>query len=83
MLLEELQQAPKRCAGIKQVEKAIRRGTAVKVLVADDADERITAGLVYLCKEANVEVAKVCCMYDLGKACGIHVNAAAAAILKA
>ena len=83
MLLEELQQSPKRCVGLKQVEKAIVRGTAAKVFVAEDADERITLGLVYMCEEHKIELAKVESMHELGRACGIHVKAATAAILKA
>ena len=83
MLLEELQQAEKRCVGVKQVQKAIMRGTATKVFIAKDADERITAGLVYLCEEHKIEFAKVDSMHELGRTCGIHVKAATAAILKA
>ena len=83
MLLEELQQATKRCVGLKQVEKAIVRGTAAKVYLAKDADERIIASLAYLCEEHKIEFVKVDSMHELGRTCGIHVKAAAAAILKA
>lgn len=83
MLLEELQQAEKRCVGVKQVQKAILRGTASKVYIAKDADERIVESLAYLCEEHKIEFAKVDSMHELGRTCGIHVKAATAAILKA
>lgn len=83
MLIEELQQAPKRCVGLKQVEKAIARGTAQRVYIAIDADERLVEGLAYICEQNNVEYVKVDSMYELGRTCGIHVKAATAAILKA
>lgn len=82
MLLEELQQAEKRCAGVKQVQKAIVRGTATKVYIAMDADERIVESLAYLCEEHKIEFVKIDSMHELGRSCGIHVKAATAAILK-
>ena len=36
---------------------------------------------VELCKEKAVELVQVETMHELGKACGIHVKAAAAAII--
>ncbi|MBQ7760051.1 MAG: ribosomal L7Ae/L30e/S12e/Gadd45 family protein [Acidaminococcaceae bacterium] len=81
MTLDELMQAEKRTVGVKQTEKAVAKGSALKVYVARDADERVTEKLVELCEEKAVTVVKVETMHELGKACGIHVKAAAAAIL--
>lgn len=81
MTLDELMQAEKRTVGVKQTEKAVAKGSALKVYVAKDADERVTEKLVELCEEEAVTVVKVETMHELGKACGIHVKAAAAAIL--
>mgnify|MGYP003456981968 FL=1 len=81
MTLDDLMQAEKRTVGVKQTEKAVVKGTALKVFVAKDADERVTENLVELCKEKAVELVMVETMHELGKACGIHVKAAAAAIL--
>ena len=50
--------------------------------VADDADVRVVQPLLDACAEARVNVEKVATMQELGKACGIHVGAATAAILK-
>ncbi len=82
MTLEDLMQAEKRTVGVKQTEKAVLKETALKVYVAKDADERVTEKLIELCEEKNVELVMTDSMYELGKACGIHVKAAAVAILK-
>jgi len=81
MTLDDLMQAEKRTVGVKQTEKAVNRGVALKVFVAKDADERVTEKLVELCEEKAVSVVMVETMHELGKACGIHVKAAAAAII--
>lgn len=82
MNLEALNQAEKKAVGVKQTEKSVLRNNAAKVYVANDADERVTEKLLELCQEKDVEVISVESMNELGKACGIHVKAAAAAILK-
>jgi len=46
-----------------------------------DADEHVIASLEKNCQQKNVPCEKSFSMQDLGKACGIHVGAAAAAIL--
>ncbi|MBO5168641.1 MAG: ribosomal L7Ae/L30e/S12e/Gadd45 family protein [Phascolarctobacterium sp.] len=81
MTLDDLMQAEKRTVGVKQTEKAVNKGVALKVFVAKDADERVTEKLVELCEEKAVSVVMVETMHELGKACGIHVKAAAAAIV--
>ena len=83
MSLEALIQAEKRAVGVKQTEKSVMKNNAAKVYVAADADERVTDNLLELCRENGVEVISVESMSELGKACGIHVKAAAAAVLKA
>lgn len=82
MNLEALNQAEKKAVGVKQTEKSVLRNNAAKVYVANDADERVTEKLLELCQEKDIEVINVESMNELGKACGIHVKAAAAAILK-
>ena len=81
MTVELLKQATKRVVGNKQTAKAIQKGTAKTVYIADDADVRVVP-LLDACAEAQVDVEKVATMQELGKACGIHVGAATAAILK-
>lgn len=82
MTLEALKQAEKRAVGIKQTEKAVVKGNAATVYIACDADERLLAGITTLCREHGVEVVKTDTMLELGRAGGINVKAAAAAILK-
>jgi large subunit ribosomal protein L7A len=68
--------------GLKQTTRALMKGTAKEVFVAEDADEHLTTSLIAVCAEKNVTCTKVATMQELGKACGIHAGAAAAAILK-
>lgn len=79
MALEHLKDAA-RVIGLKQVRKAMQGGRAAAVFLADDADARITAPLAELCEAQNVPVERVASMAELGKACGIDVGAAAAAL---
>ena len=81
MTLDALKSAS-RVMGIKQVSKAVKRGDAECVFVADDADERVIGPLQILCREQDVPVENAATMADLGNACGIEVGAAAAAVLK-
>lgn len=81
MTLDALKSAS-RVMGIKQVSKAVKRGDAECVFVADDADERVIGPLQILCREQDVTVERAATMADLGNACGIEVGAAAAAVLK-
>ncbi len=68
--------------GIKQSTKAIEKGTAFRVFVAEDADPRLTGSLQQICKEHGIPVVNVGTMEELGTACGIDVGAAAVAILE-
>lgn len=68
--------------GIKQLKKALAGGRAKKVFVAGDADPKLTDPILERCREAGVEVEQVPTMAELGKACGIEVGAAVAALLR-
>jgi large subunit ribosomal protein L7A len=74
--------ARKRIVGTKQTTKAVQRNQAKVVYVAADAEDRIIEPLLALCREKSVEVIKVNSMKELGRACGIQVGSAAAAILE-
>ena len=67
--------------GTKQLRKALQRGTANKVVLARNADPAITEPIEQMCREFHIECAWVPNMMDLGKACGIEVGAAAAAVM--
>lgn len=67
--------------GTKQVKRALNSSNVELVYVADDADRKITDEIIELCKTKQVEVAHINTMENLGKACGIDINAAVAALL--
>ena len=67
--------------GAKQLRKALNRGDAKRVYLAQNADPAITDPLAKLCKENRITCTWVKSMTDLGQACGIEVGAAAAAII--
>lgn len=68
--------------GIKQTTKAVAVGKAKTVFIARDADTKVIDNLINQCNENMLEVVYVDSMKNLGKACGIEIGAAAAAILK-
>ncbi len=68
--------------GVKQLKKALRAGSALRVYVAQDADPRLTDEIVAMCKAGNVPFHWVDSMEELGNAFGISVGAAAAATVK-
>ena len=80
--MEELSTAAAKLVGIKQTTRALTKGKAQEVFVAADADERLTKPVADLCEAQHVTCTQVAAMQELGKACGIHAGAAAAAILK-
>lgn len=83
MSLERLRTARKRSIGTKQTAKAIEKGKAQTVYVARDAEDHVTRELIRLAREHGLELVLVDSMAVLGKACGIEVGAAAAAVLTA
>ena len=68
--------------GAKQATKAVEKGLASLMFIAEDADTRVTAPIRELCSSKGVSIEMVPSMGELGKACGIEVGAAAVAILK-
>lgn len=79
--LEALRGAEHRAVGTNQTAKAIRRGRAQLVFVAADADRRIIEDVLAAARDAGLLVIEAPSMRELGRACGIAVGAAAAAVL--
>ena len=71
----------KKVVGIKQVKKALREGRVREVVLADDADPALLAPLEDACAAAGIRPEYVPSMKELGKACGISVGAACAAVI--
>ncbi|MGE5553274.1 MAG: ribosomal L7Ae/L30e/S12e/Gadd45 family protein [Betaproteobacteria bacterium] len=82
MSLEALRNPKNRVVGLKQTTKAVERGQVRLVYVAGDADERLLRDLLAKCQEHGVTAVRVESMSALGKACGIDVGAAAAALVR-
>ncbi|ASS89805.1 MAG: 50S ribosomal protein L7ae-like protein [Bacillaceae bacterium] len=82
MSYEKVAQAEKIIIGTKQTVKALKNDTVKEVIIAVDADPKVTNKVVQLAEEKEVPLIKVDSMKKLGKACGIEVGAAAVAIIK-
>ena len=68
--------------GTNEVTKSVERGQAKLVVIAEDVDPpEIVAHLPLLCEERKVPYLYVPSKEELGKACGIEVAAASAAIV--
>ncbi|MGM9589923.1 MAG: ribosomal L7Ae/L30e/S12e/Gadd45 family protein [Faecousia sp.] len=68
--------------GSKQLRKAVEAGRAECVFLAENADPAITEPLEELCGKLHIQITWVRSMTELGRACGIEVGAAAAAVLR-
>ena len=68
--------------GSKQLRKALQAGRAEYVYLAENADPAVTEPLEELCGKLHIQITWVRSMADLGRACGIEVGAAAAAVIR-
>lgn len=67
--------------GVKQVKKALKDGSVMKLYLASDADRRLTAPILALAENSSIPVVWVASMHMLGRMCGIDVGCSAAAVL--
>ena len=68
--------------GTNEATKAIERGTSKLIIIAEDVDPpEVVAHLPILCEEQGAAYAFVPSKQELGKALGIDITSAAAAIL--
>ena len=77
----ELMTSPK-VVGAKQVRRALEKGIAATLYIAQDADPALLQPLVQKAVDGGVRVEQIPSMKQLGEACGIAVGAAIAAALK-
>ena len=68
--------------GAKQLRKALKAGRAEQVYLAKNADPGLTEPIVALCQDNRIAYTWVKSMTDLGRACGIEVGAATAAVVR-
>ncbi len=79
-MLNELENASK-VVGVKQVRRALAGGQAKRLYLAKDADPMLTEPLERQASEKGVPVTWADAMKGLGRACGIAVGTAAAAVI--
>lgn len=82
-ILDMVAKAKKIRKGANEVTKAVERGIAKLVVIAEDVKpEEIVAHLPPLCEEKNIPYAYVSSKQDLGKAAGIEVASSSVAIIE-
>ncbi|MFL6558903.1 large subunit ribosomal protein L7A [Neobacillus sp. B4I6] len=81
MSYEKVLQAQKFVIGTKQTVKALKDGNVRELIIANDADAKVTAAVVKEALDINVPILYVDSMKKLGKACGIEVGASTVAII--
>ncbi len=82
MSYEKVAKANKIIVGSKQTVRALKAGEVMELVIAEDADAKVTADLVRIASEMNTAISYVDSMKKLGKACGIAVGASTVAITK-
>ncbi|OYT33258.1 50S ribosomal protein L7ae [Archaeoglobales archaeon ex4484_92] len=81
-LLEKARETGKIKKGTNETTKAVERGLAKLVYIAMDVDPpEIVAHLPLLCEEKNIPYIYIRSKSDIGKAVGIEVNCASAAVI--
>jgi large subunit ribosomal protein L7A len=82
MSYEKVLQATKIVIGTKQTVKVLKDGNASELIVASDAETKVTAAVVELAQELYIPITYVDSMKKLGKACGIEVGASTVVIIR-
>ncbi|MCL2766097.1 MAG: ribosomal L7Ae/L30e/S12e/Gadd45 family protein [Peptococcaceae bacterium] len=85
MVYEQVLSSRKKTVGTKQTLKTLRtveRDGVKAVYIAQDADKRVVEPIFHMCSAKGVPVIEVDSMLLLGRACGIEVGCAAAAVIE-
>jgi len=78
---QRLQAAREKTVGTKQTIKALKKEQVITVYIAENAERNIIEPILAACREKQIPVVRVDSMKTLGKACGIKVGCASAAII--
>ena len=81
MLDETFKNAKHKTVGLKQTQRALEKGLVRRLFVAKDTEPHVLRSVAEWCVSHDVERIEVPTMKELGKACGIEVGTAVAAIL--
>jgi large subunit ribosomal protein L7A len=82
MSYEKVLKAQRFVIGTKQTVKALKESLVLELVVASDAEPKVTAMVVDVAREFNVPILYVDSKKKLGKACGIQVGASTVAIIR-
>lgn len=82
MLDETFKHAKNKTVGLKQTQRALEKGLVGSVYLAKDAEMHVLRPIRDWCSSHMLECIEVPTMKELGKACGIEVGTAVAAVLK-
>jgi large subunit ribosomal protein L7A len=82
MLDETFKHVKLKTVGFKQTQRALEKGLVRRVYMAKDAEAHVLRPILEWCDKYNVVLIEVPTMQELGKACGIEVGTAVAAILE-
>lgn len=82
MSVDRIRLARKRTIGTNQTTKALQQNQVKSVYVARDAEPRVIESILGLARQRGLSVIWVETMKQLGKACGIEVGAATAAVIE-
>ena len=83
-IIEAAREKGKIRKGVNEATKAVERGIAKLIVVADDVDPpEIVMHLQPLCDEKKIPLVRVSSKSELGRAAGIEVSTAAVAVLDA
>lgn len=72
----------KKVVGFKESSRAMKNKEVRKLIIAKDAQPHIVEPLLRRAKEESIEVDHVETMKQLGRKCGIGLNAAVVALIK-
>ena len=81
MLDETFKNAKHKTVGLKQTQRALEKGLVRRLFIAKDAEPHVLRPALDWCTNHTVECIEVPTMKELGKACGIEVGTAVAALL--
>jgi large subunit ribosomal protein L7A len=72
----------KKVVGFKESTRALKNKEVRKLIVANDAQSHIVEPLIRQAEKESIEVDRVETMKQLGRKCGIGLNAAVVALIK-
>lgn len=81
MLDETLKKSRHKTVGVKQTQRALEKGIVRQVFIAKDAEQHVLRPIIESCHTRGIKVVEISTMIELGKACGIEVGAAVAALI--